>query len=153
MSVLTPIILIPLIFVIIGLMLLFIYFRNLAKVRASQAWSAVQGTVIEARVSRRQSTDDDGSVSYTYYPEIQYHYQIMGMEYEGDKITFGPKSGGTRSKAEKIIAKYPTRANVTIYHQPDKPENAVLERSITKGLLVTGAFFILAGIFIYVAWG
>ena len=153
MSVLTPNILIPLFFIIIGLILFFIYFRNLAKVRASQAWPAVQGTVAASWVRRKQSTDDDGSISESYYPEIQYQYQIMGNEYQGDKITFGPKSGGNRTRAEKAIAKYPTGANVTVYYQPDKPETAVLERSITKGLLFSGILMILLGIFLYVRWG
>jgi len=153
MSVLTPTILIPLIFIIIGLVLFFIYFRNLAKVRASQAWPAVQGTVIASWVRRKQSTDDDGSVSSSYYPEIQYQYQVLGMAYQGDKIAFGPKSGGNRTKAERAIAKYPNGANVKVYYQPDKPENAVLERSITKGLLVSGILMILVGIFIYIRWG
>lgn len=153
MSVLTPNILFPLIFVIIGLIMFFIYFRNLAKVRASQAWPAVQGTVAASWVRRKQSTDDDGSISESYYPEIQYIYQVMGMEYQGDKITFGPKSGGNRTKAEKAIAKYPTGANVTVFYQPDKPETAVLERSITKGLLFSGTLLVLTGIFIYIRWG
>ena len=153
MPILSPNILIPMIFVIIGLVLLFIYFRNLAKVRASQDWPTVQGTVIQSWVRKRSSTDDDGSVSYSYYPEIHYQYQIVGIEYQGNKIAFGPKVGGNRPRAEKIIEKYPTGANVTVYYQPDKPGNAVLERSIYKVSLVMGIVFVLAGIFIYVRWG
>ncbi|MCD4752924.1 MAG: DUF3592 domain-containing protein, partial [Anaerolineaceae bacterium] len=72
MPILSPNILIPMIFVIIGLVLLFIYFRNLAKVRASQDWPTVQGTVIQSWVRKSSSTDDDGSVSYSYHPEIHY---------------------------------------------------------------------------------
>jgi len=152
MSILTPNNLFPLVFIIIGLIMFFIYFRNLAKVRASQAWPAVQGTVAASWVRRKQSTDDDGSISESFYPEIQYTYQVMGMEYQGDKIAFGPKSGGNRTKAEKAIAKYPTGANVTVYYQPDKPETAVLERTITKGLLFLGILMIALGIFFYITW-
>lgn len=144
---------IPLIFIIIGVVLLFIYFRSLAKVRSSQAWPAVQGTVVESWVRESESTDSEGSVSYSYYPEIRYQYQVMGNEYQGDKISFGPKVGGIRSRAEKAIAKYPTGANVMIYYQPDNPINAVLERSVSKVLLVLGIIFFLVGIFIYVLWG
>jgi hypothetical protein len=153
MSGLSPGILFPLFFVILGLVLLFIFFRNLAKVRASQGWPAVQGTVIESWVRRSQSTDSDGSVSHSYYPEIRYLYQVMGSEYQGDKIAFGPKTGGSRSRAEKAIAKYPAGANVMVYYQPDKPAKAVLERTISKVSLVMGIAFVLAGIFTYVRWG
>lgn len=153
MPALTPNILIPMIFMVIGIVLLFIYFRNLAKVRASQTWSTAQGTVIQSWVRKSNSTDSDGSVSSSYHPEIHYSYQIMGVDYQGNKIAFGPKVGGNRSGAEKMVEKYPTGANVTVYYQPDKPANAVLERSISKISLVMGIVFILAGFLIYVRWG
>ena len=146
-------ILIPLIFVIIGFVLLFIYFRNLAQVRASQTWSTAQGTVIQSWVRKSNSTDSDGSTSSSYHPEIHYLYQIKGDEHQGNKIAFGPRVGGSRSRAKKIVEKYPTGANVTVYYQPDKPANAVLERSISKISLVLGIIFALAGFLIYVRWG
>ena len=153
MSILSSNILIPLIFIIIGVVLLIPYFRSLAKMRASQAWSTVQGTVVESRVGRSASTDSEGEVSYSYYPEIRYQYQVMGNEYQGDKISFSPKISSIRSWAERVIAKYPTGANVTIYYQPDNPSNAVLERSVSRVMLVLGIIFVLIGIFIYVLWG
>jgi len=153
MSALSANVLIPTIFVIIGLVLLFIYFRNLSKVRASQAWPTAQRTVIQSWVRKSSSTDDDGSVSYSYYPEIRYQYHVMGTEYQGNKISFGPKVGGNRSRAEKMIEKYSTGAGVTVYYQPDNPANAILERSLSKISLVMGMVFFLAGIFIYVRWG
>ena len=152
MPVLSPNIFVPMIFVIIGLVMLFIYFRNLAKVRASQAWPTAQGTVLQSWVRKSRSTDSDGGDSYSYHPEIHYQYQIMGIEYQGNKIAFGPKIGG-RSQAEKMIEKYPTGANVTVYYQPDNPAKAVLERSISKVSLVMGIVFVLAGFFIYIRWG
>lgn len=153
MSFLDSNILFPLICIITGVGLLFIYFRNLTKVRASQAWSAVGGTVVESWVRREESADGEGGVSYSYYPEIRYQYKVMGNEYQGDKITFGGKTGGLRSMAERKIAKYPTGANVTIYYQSDNPTNAVLERSVSWVLLVFGIIFVLAGILIYAYLG
>jgi hypothetical protein len=140
-------------FIITGVVLLFVYFRNFRKVRASQAWSAVGGTVVESWVRREESADSEGGVSYSYYPEIRYQYKVMGNEYQGDKIYFGGKTGGLRSMAERKIAKYPTGANVMIYYQPDNPTNAVLERSVSWVLLVFGIIFVLAGIFIYAFLG
>lgn len=153
MSALSANILIPMIFVIIGSVLLFIYFRNLAKVRAAQAWPTAQGTVLQSWVRKSSSTDDDGSVSYSYYPEIHYQYQVMGTEYQGNKIAFGPKVGGNRSRAEKRIEEYPAGASLTVFYQPDNPANAIIERSLSKISLVMGIVFFLAGIFIYARWG
>lgn len=152
MPALTPNIVIPLIFVIIGLVLLFIYFRSLLKVRASQTWPTAPGTVLQSWVRESRSTDSDGGDSYSYHPEVHYQYQVMGTEYQGSKIAFGPKVGG-RSRAEKTIEKYPAGANVTVYYQPDNPANAVLERSISKVTLVLGIAMFLGGVFIYLLWG
>jgi hypothetical protein len=146
-------ILIPLIFVVIGLVLIYVYFRSLAQVRASEGWSAAQGTVVESWVRRSDTTDNDGSVSSSFYPEVRYQYQVMGSEFQGEKITFGPKGGGNHYAAEKVIAKYPSGASVKVYYQPDKPGNAVLERSVSGMLLVFGILFVAAGIFFYVRWG
>lgn len=144
---------IPLIFIIIGVVLIFIYFRNRMLVQASQGWPAVQGEVVESWVSRRDSTDSDGDVSSRYYPEIRYRYQVMGHEHLGEKITFGPRYGGARSKAEKVAARYPAGTNVMVYYQPDRPDNAVLERSVPRMLLIYGVIFILVGIFFFFRWG
>jgi hypothetical protein len=139
-----------LICIIIGVVFLLIYFRQLTKVRASQGWSEVEGTVLESWVRREESDDDEGGVSYSYYPEIRYQYKVMGNEYQGEKIAFGGKTGGLRSWANRKVAKYPTGSNVTIFYQPDNPTNAVLERRVSMVLLVFGIIFVLIGVFIYV---
>ena len=141
--------LIPLLFVAIGLVLFYIYFRNLARVRASEGWPASQGTILESWVRESTTTDDDGSTSSHYYPEVRYAYQVMGVEYQGDKLTFGPKSGGAQSKAARIVSNYPKGVTVTVYYDPQKPSNAVLERNVSKSLLIYGLIFIVIGIFFY----
>jgi hypothetical protein len=146
-------ILVLLILGIIGLVLLILYFRSLAQLREAEGWPAIQGTVVESWVRRSETTDSDGSTTYHYYPEIHYRYQLIGSEYQGNRISFGLKRGLNRPAAEKVVAKYPVGANVMIYYQPDKPDNAILERSVSRAPLVMGIGFILAGIFFYFRWG
>jgi hypothetical protein len=144
--------LIPLFFVILGLVVLYIYFRNMARVRASEGWPASQGTILESWVREETSTDSDGSSSSHYYPEVRYGYQVMGSEYQGDKIAFGPKTGGARGKAMKVLSKYPKGGTVTVFYDPEKPSVAVLERNISKAFLVYGVILIAMGIFFYIQW-
>ncbi len=140
---------ISLIFVGVGLFLLFIYFRNLIRVRASEGWPASQGIVVASWIRESHSTDDDGSTSTSYYPEVNYTYSVMGTEYQSDKITFGLKTGGSRGKALKVIAKYVEGNPVTVYYDPDNPQLAVLERSVSKILPVYGIIMIAIGVFIF----
>lgn len=150
MSLFTANNLIPLLFVAVGLVLIYMYFRNLAQVRSSEGWPASQGTILESWVRESTTTDDDGSTSSHYYPEVLYTYQVMGVEYQGDKLTFGPKSGGAQSKATRIVSNYPKGANVTVYYDPAKPSNAVLERNISRTLLIYGVIFLVIGVLFFI---
>ncbi|MBN1310316.1 MAG: DUF3592 domain-containing protein [Anaerolineae bacterium] len=153
MPVLSTNIIIPLILIIIGLVMLFIYFRSLLQARASEGWPTAQGTVLESWVRRSSSTDSDGGTSHRYYPEVRYQYQVMGREFQGDRMAFGPRQRGNRSAAEKVVAGYPAGESVTVYYQPDQPASAILERSVPKMPLFSGILLILMGIFIYIRWG
>ena len=149
MSLFTANNLIPLIFAVVGFVLIYMYFKNLARVRASEGWPASQGTILESWVRESTTTDDDGSTSSHYYPEVRYAYQVVGVEYQGDKLTFGPKSGSAQSKAAQVVSNYPKGATVTVYYDPQKPSTSVLERNVSKSLLLYGMIFIIIGIFFY----
>ncbi len=69
------------------------------------------------------------------------------MEYTGDKIAFGGDVGGSRKKANEMIAQYPVGKNVSVYYDPNNPEDVVLERRMgSKGLLIIGVVFTLIAV-------
>jgi hypothetical protein len=136
-------------FVGVGLILIYTYFRNLARVREAEGWPISQGMILESRVKEDSSIDSDGFTSSHYYPEVRYLYRVLGSEYEGTKITFGPTSGNTQSRAMQAISKYPKGSTVTVYYDPEQPSKAVLERTLSKSLLVSGVIFIAIGIFFF----
>ena len=80
MSWFTPNHIIILVLAAVGLLLFFIYFRNLTRVRASEGWPAVQGTITESWIDENVTTDDDGTVSSRYTPKVRYSYTIMGRK-------------------------------------------------------------------------
>lgn len=137
----------------LGVVLFAIYFRNLARVRASGGWPAVQGKVTGSWIHEDATTEEDGTISRRYAPKVSYRYAVMGVEYQGDRITFGPVTAGSRSNAEKVLARYPKGGATLVYYNPEKPTDAVLERSLSKGLLVSGAVFIAVAVYLYLRWG
>ncbi|PWB71040.1 MAG: hypothetical protein C3F07_15595 [Anaerolineales bacterium] len=86
-------------------------------------WSSTMGTVTFSTVERRSSGD-----GYSYYPVVNYTYQVMGQMLQGDRIMPGPRSGG--SGAHKVVARYPIGAQVMVYYDPNNPSEAVLERGM-----------------------
>lgn len=137
----------------LGVVLFAIYFRNLARVHASGRWPAVQGKVAESWIEEDATTEEDGTVSRRYAPKVSYRYAVMGVEYQGDRIAFGPATNSSRSNAEKVVARYPKGDAALVYYNPEKPADAVLERSLSKGLLVSGAVVLAVAIYLYIRWG
>jgi hypothetical protein len=152
MSWFTPYHIIILVLAALGVLLFIIYFLNLARVQASEGWLAVQGTITESWIDESITTDQDGSASSRYAPKVRYRYTVMGTEYQGERIAFGPGRSGSRSSVEKVLAKYPKGSAALVYYNPEKPADAVLDRSIAKSLLVTGAIFIALAIYVYLRW-
>ena len=135
------------IFLGVGIFMLVKYFRDKKKSEESQAWSATSGEIIESYVRESHSQDSDGITSTSYYAEVRYLYQVLGVEYSGDKVSFGGKVGGSRNKAAEITTQYPVGKTVTVYYDPNNHEDAVLERRIgSKGMLSIGIIFAAVGI-------
>jgi len=118
-----------LVFAGLGAFLIYQSVRSRQKAEASQAWPATSGQVTEAHVEQSTSTDSDGDTSTSYTPTVSYTYRVLGQEYQGDKIGFGfQQSYGSPSKAQAALASFPVGKQVTVYYDPNKPADAVLER-------------------------
>lgn len=115
----------------------FFYFQQRRKAEASAAWPATQGKIVRSWVRTESSWDTDTGTTYSYFPEVRYEYEVMGQKYEGKNISFGGSVGSSsRAYAEKVIAQYPADKEVTVYYNPEKPSEAVLERGMRGGTLL-----------------
>jgi hypothetical protein len=92
---------------------------------ASQ-WPSVNGTVLSARLVSH------GSIRYRAdFPEISYSYEGGGKVYKSKHIAAGGEMGGVG--AQSVLDRYPVASQVTVYYDPQKPKNAVLEKkSVTQ---------------------
>ncbi len=135
------------IFAGVGIFMLVKYFQDKKKSEESQAWSATSGQITEAYVRESQSQDSEGFTSTSYYPEVRYLYQVMGIEYNGKRVAFGGDVSSGRNKANERIAQYPVGKTVTVYYDPNNHEDAVIERRIgSKGMLIIGIIFTAIGV-------
>lgn len=94
------------------------------KVAQAANWPFTMGTVTLSTIEMRSSSEG-GS---TAYPVVHYSYQAVGQSYQGRKVMPGPNVGG--SGAHKVVARYPTGAQVMVYYNPEKPSEALLERNM-----------------------
>jgi hypothetical protein len=117
--------------------------------RDSATWKKTQGEVLSAQVQESTNTDTDGRTSTTYRPFITYRYFVGDQEYLGDRLRFGGSIyTSDRSGAENTVRQYTPGTVIDVYYDPDNPEDAVVERDLSSGLV---AFLAVAGVFLLCA--
>ena len=93
---------------------------------AVKNWPSVPGTIVSSRLARSHSYDT-GSAPFAF---VNYKYEVGGKAYKS--VTVAP--GGAvndEEVAKAIVARYPARADATVYYNPKNPANAFLEKNST----------------------
>ena len=118
----------------------------------SRGWPNTQGTITSSYIKKENRKDSNNRYKTTYYPKVNYQYQVEGKYYSCNRIAFGGVSGGKRSKAKKVVDRYPSGKKVTVYYNPQDPGVAVLKAGFSWGALfafLTGLIFFGVGIMFY----
>ena len=132
--------------------LIFYSIRSKKKAGMSQSWPASDGKVIVSEIRESASTDDDGYTSYSYFPHVEFSYAVAGQKYSSNRISFGGVQGSSKqTKAQQTVNKYPIGTPVTVYYDPQKPSEGVIERSagssklaMTMGIILMVISFLIA---------
>lgn len=102
------------------------------------SWPTVYGTVIDSHVS--YGVQGQGSW-------IRYEYEVLAQRYQSSRVAFG--GGRVRTFFSSKRTRFPEGRSVTVYYNPDDPQDAVLEVGFHLGALLQG----LLGIaLMVVAW-
>ena len=133
------------VFVVFGLIFVIISITSRKRAKAAQTWPTIPGVVLSSHVEVNSSTDSDGSSSTTYKPVVAYRYEIMGLEYTGDRIAFGSNTF-SHKKSYEIIGHYPVGQPVTVHYNPDKPQDAVIEAEAKGGVASLIIGIVLMGV-------
>jgi hypothetical protein len=142
-----------LVFVGMGVWMLVKLFRNLAQAKQSEHWLTTSGKVVSSELDSQANTDDEGYSPTTYIARVCFAYEISGVSYQGDCINFnyGMRTSNLRIQ-QSIVEQYPEGSTVTVYYDPEKPNEAVLERKVNGAFttILVSAIFILIGIIVAV---
>ena len=129
-----------LILLALGIYLVVFSLRSKKKAEESQNWPSTSGAVTLAEVKRSVNRDEDGNESYAYYPKVEYTYQVGGETYTGKRLAFGGVLAQKNpDSVQKTLERFPLGGPVTVYYDPEKPTDAVLERQaggLKWGLIV-----------------
>lgn len=122
--------------------------------RDSATWAQTPGRITTSELKWRFDTDAAGGMpdpnEAKYFAEIEYAYEVGGRAYTGSKVAFADAIT-TADEARRTLAAYPAGKHVVVYHDPNAPEQAVLERQepaasayIPGGVILIGSLIWLA---------
>jgi Protein of unknown function (DUF3592) len=111
----------------ISVMLIAMIANKALQFRRARQWPSVAGRITKSTVSASHQQSPDQPIRIVNLPTIEYEFSFNGQTYTGRRISIGEDTGG--SNIEATLARYPPGAIVTVYCDPDDPENCVLERN------------------------
>jgi hypothetical protein len=141
----------PIVLIFGSLMILLLIFGTLYKyweVRKANRWLSVPGKIVSSRSKARRMKKAQGMIGaeagadqdMVNFADIVYEYRVKGKTYKGSRVSIGEDLGD--HDVEHTIARYPAGSKVTVYYNPDKPGQAVLETGAPEGVWRTMAIFI-----------
>jgi hypothetical protein len=136
-----------------GLMRLVQLARDWRSASGRRAWPTARGAITRADLERLSPPDDPESIAL-YTPQVRFEYTAGDQTYTGQ--TEDAKRALARESAERIVARYPVGAAVTVRYDPARPQRATLSTGADQRIgrplllagisLLAGAALILGGI-------
>jgi hypothetical protein len=117
------------------------------------AWPTDKGTVMSSQaVAQPPLVSKTGKEVLQFDADVKYQFRSGGQLHFGSAVSY-PRHLHTKEEAEKIIARYPAGAAVTVHHNPEDPRESYLEIEKTAkyyrtsiAIIVLGVVSILAGL-------
>ena len=109
----------------------------------SRSWQPVSATLLSAKLETHHS-----SKSSTYEAMATYHYQFNGQEYTGKRVSLshGADNIGSfqQTLGHQLERLYRTQQPLQIWVNPDRPQQALINRDLRWGLLSLKMIFVVA---------
>lgn len=117
------------IFILVGLIAFLFMQRNFRQAEASAGWPSVDGRIVVSKEVQRPGRKA-GRPRVTE-AQIEYAYRVGEIEYRGTQVSVGNFRSGR--SAAPWLHRYPEGRQVTVYHNPADPSEAVLEPGVPGG--------------------
>jgi hypothetical protein len=105
----------------------------------------VQGKMVKCKVTIHEDTEGTA-----YGMDAEYRYQVGNQNYTGKRIRYLNMWGDSSAKA--FAQAHPVGSNVTVYHDPDDPSEAVLAPGFGAQELWLGMFLLPFNLVVIAGW-
>lgn len=138
----------PIPFLVVGILILTLGVKSFYLAKDSMSWPSAVGLVEFSSVEQRRNDD-----STTYEAEILYHYEVEGVVYSSNRISFGNVSTSNPNEARRFVNEFPVDSEVTVFYSAGDPEKSVLKPGVHAGtyfMPIFGLIFALCGIGMFI---
>lgn len=117
----------------------------------ARGWTRTQGRIRSSRmVSRKVRSGVKDGNEIRNFAEVTYDYAVGDETLRGNRVHLGADLGNF--EVAETVARYPRGADVVVYFNPEKPNEAVLERDPPEGIYRTLVIVILCCIGLWLAF-
>lgn len=110
---------------------------------ALKKWDNVPGEIVTSEIKYKQDGSDDGG----YGLHICYRYEVGSQTYQSDQFTKNMRVLANASWHEDKSKKYPIGKKVTVYYNPKKPQDSIIENQFDfETLYLVLAIFVVIAI-------
>ena len=121
----------------VGLIVVAAIYKYL-EVRAASDWPSAPGKVVvsKSEVRKVKVIDSDRESGHRFeernFANVTYEYAVAGQTYRNNRVSIGEDRGNF--EVAETIARYPIGKAVTVYYNPSRRDEAVLERDMPQGM-------------------
>lgn len=113
----------PLLF-IYGVYYLFLYIRYPQRSQESKNWPTTEGKLTSVHLL--------GKKGWINNIDLRYTYSVGGQEYVGKNLNLFPNTIFGKERLEEVLNTYHQGQYVTVYTNPEKPKEAILEHDASE---------------------
>lgn len=145
--------------VLLGLLLLALAGKSALEHRRQSSWRTTPGVVTVSEVKTLSGVTGKGERKERFFASVQYTYTVDGQQYVGEAVRRFWKQRQdefeTDYDAERVVNRYPVGKSVTVFYNPESPEEAMLQRGVwlgTLALVLLGIAAVALAVYVRVAF-
>ena len=136
---------------LVGGLIIVAFLLTVWKGLRTRRWPVTFGRVITSGVTTEITEDMPEEWSLPDQAKVVYEYEAEGKRYTADTLQIRGNMQTARSvrRERELLSRYPPGKSVLVYYDPAKPEEAVLQPGVPRGLLpltTAGAVMFLVGL-------
>ncbi len=120
---------IGLVFLAVGLVILFFLLRQLRRAWQSRQWPRVRGTIQHSGTQRKvfyQSPSHPADRVESTTLDFRYDYTVHRQAYTGTRVTLSDSVIKTGRQLQRRVEQFPPGKTVDVYYNPENPAESVL---------------------------